>query len=381
VARGKSKKRRQLDKSSRKPSPKPAPGAGFPSAAGLPEGRPVEQDLLQAKTQAARAQAPGVDHPEAEGRPMPVRHALGFVRVGRIDFIGRRKWFMIASGIMLLLSIGSMAIQGLNYGIDFTGGNAYNLRFAAPVQESEIRAVLESAGVTGAVIRVDRSDPDEALVRTPYLDSEAEDNMMAALRARFGEVEAPFGDVVSPTIGGELLRDALIAVVLACLGILIYIAVRFEYRFATAGVVGLIHDSLITIGVFSLLRLEINAAFVAAILTVIGYSINNTIVIFDRIRDNLKGRAKEGLDSLANRSVNETFVRSVNTSATAFLAISAIFIFGGASTRDFALALMVGTVIGTYSSICVATPVWLSWRKRDEQALEAPQSRALTAKR
>jgi len=370
--KGKGKKKRQLDKGVRKPSPKPTPVVSPPAVVVSPSAVVVSPPKQAAEH---------LPIAQKEGPAAPVRHALGFLKVGRIDFISRRKWFIIASAIMLVLSVGSLSIQGLNYGIDFTGGNAYNLVFPRPVQEPEIRAVLDSAGVTGAVIRVDRSDPDEAVLRTPYLDTEAEENMMAALRSHFGEVEAPFGDVVSPTIGGELLRDALIAVLLACLGILIYIAVRFEYRFAAAGVVGLVHDSLITIGIFSLLRLEINAAFVAAILTVIGYSINNTIVIFDRIRENLKSRAREGLGALANRSINETFVRSVNTSATAFLAIASIFVFGGASTRDFALALMVGTVIGTYSSICVTTPLWLAWRRRDEQALGAAQSRALTAKR
>lgn len=311
------------------------------------------------------------DIPWTAERPQPVRRAFGIFKVGRIDFMKRQKWFALFSGTLLLISVLSLAFQGLNYGIDFTGGNSYTLLFSQPVQEAQVRGVLEQLNIKGSVIRVDKDNPKEALIRTPYLDTSAEESMMNALAARFGEIQAAAGEAVSPTISGELLKSALIGALLACLGILIYVAVRFEYRFAAAGVLALVHDTLITTGVFSVLRLEVNAAFVAAILTIIGYSINDTIVVFDRIRDNLKRRGKEGLVALANRSINETFVRSVNTSTTAFLAIAAIFLFGGATTKDFSLALMVGILVGTYSSICVATPIWLWWRKRDERVLGA----------
>lgn len=320
---------------------------------------------------AAPAQTAEVD------RAQPVRRAFGIFRVGQIDFVSKQKWFAIFSGTLLLISVLSLAFRGLNYGIDFTGGNSYALNFSQPVQEAQVRSALESAGVRGAVIRVDRTDPKEAIVRTPYLDTQAEAAMMSAVKAKLGDFQASAGDAVSPTIGGELLKDALIGTLLACLGILIYVAVRFEYRFATAGVLALVHDTLITTGLFSVFRLEVNAAYVAAILTIIGYSINDTIVVFDRIRDNLKRRGKEGLDALSNRSINETFVRSVNTSMTAFLAITAIYLFGGATTKDFSLALMVGIFFGTYSSICVATPFWLWWRKRDERRLAAETSKSV----
>ncbi len=320
----------------------------------------------------AEAVAPeAADIPWTAERPQPVRRAFGIFKVGRIDFMGKRKWFAVFSGTLLLVSILSIAFQGLNYGIDFTGGNSYTLRFGQPVQEQQVRAVLDQVNVKGAAIRVDKENPKEALVRTPYLDSAAEQGMMDALKAKFGDIQSEAGEAVSPTISGELLKTALIGTLLACLGILIYVAVRFEYRFATAGVLALVHDTLITTGLFSVLRLEVNASFVAAILTIIGYSINDTIVIFDRIRDNLKRRGKESLEDLTNRSINETFVRSVNTSATAFLAITAIYLFGGVTTKDFALALMVGMIIGSYSSICIASPIWLWWRKRDEKTREA----------
>jgi preprotein translocase subunit SecF len=330
-----------------------------------------------AEPKGARAGSPApsaldtVDIPWTAERPQPVRRAFGVFKVGKIDFIGKQRLFVIFSGTLMLISILSLIFRGLNFGIDFTGGNAYTLQFQQAVQESQIRAILGEQGITSSVIRVDKDNPDQALVRTPYLDPQAETALMAALKSQFGEIEATAGEAVSPTIGGELLRNALIATLLACLAILIYVAVRFEYRFASAGVLALVHDALITTGVFSVLQLEVNSAYVAAILTIIGFSINDTIVVFDRIRDNLKRRGKEGLDALSNRSINETFVRSVNTSVTAFLAIAAIYFLGGATTKDFALALMVGILVGSYSTICVATPVWLWWRKRDERMLAA----------
>jgi preprotein translocase subunit SecF len=336
----------------------------------------------EARTGAATPSAlDNVDIPWTAERPQPVRRAFGVFKVGKINFIGNQRLFLMFSGTLIALSLLSLLVRGLNYSIDFTGGNAYTFQFKQAVQESEIRSVLGERSIAGSVIRVDRANPDQALVRTPYLDTAAETALMEALVARFGEIDATAGEAVSPTIGGELLRNALIGTLLACLSILIYVAVRFEYRFASAGVLALVHDSLITVGMFSLLHLEVGSSFVAAILTIIGYSINDTIVVFDRIRDNLKRRGKEGLDALANRSINETFVRSVNTSMTAFLAITAIYAFGGATTRNFALALMIGIFVGTYSSICVATPIWLWWRKRDERVLSGGDGKGKVALR
>lgn len=377
MARGKRKQqyRKQLEEKRRKAS---AQAKGRPSVTEAARVGAVGAGAGTARA-AASSVSPvqdNVDIPWTAERPQPVRRAFGVFKVGRIDFIGHRSWFYAFSGTLILIGLVSLLFRGPNYSIDFTGGNAYTLRFSQPVAEDQLRAVLGQQGISNVVIRVDRSDPDQAIVRTPYLDPEAEAKMLDTVKARFGEVEATSGDAVSPTIGGELVRNAVIGTILACLGILIYVAVRFEYRFATAGVLALVHDVLITTGIFSLFHLEVDSAFIAALLTIVGYSINDTIVVFDRIRDNLKRRGKETLEALANRSINETFVRSVNTSATAFLAITAIYLLGGATTRNFALALMIGIFFGTYSSICVATPIWLWWRKRDERVLAASSSAA-----
>jgi preprotein translocase subunit SecF len=365
VARGKKRKQQRKPTSQvRQAPPKPPVGA-------------------RAKTLAAERipAAPEVsDIPWTAEKPQPVRRAFGVFRVGKINFVGNQKVFVYLSGALLLLSVLSLLVRGLNYGIDFTGGNKYTFKFSQAIEEAVLRQELEGLGVAGSLITVFSERPNEAMVRTPYLDTASEARVQTELKAKYPGLQVTDPETVEPTIGGELLRNALIATLLGCLGILVYVAIRFEYRFATAGVLALVHDSLITVGVFSLLQLEVNSAFVAAILTIIGYSINDTIVVFDRIRDNLKRRGKEGLDGLANRSINETFVRSINTSMTAFLAITAIFLFGGATTRDFSLALMVGIFVGTYSSICVATPVWLAWRKRDERLRAASGGKTLTPK-
>lgn len=332
---------------------------------------------------------PGREAPTSMGHPSPslapavhTRRALGMLRVGSIDFVGRRKLFFGLSAILLSVSLLALAVTGLNYGIDFTGGNEYTMVFSAPVEESRLRGALATHGLSGANVQALEEHPTHALVRTSYLDTEAEAALLAALERDLGLVEASAAEAVNPIISGELItRKALPALVLACLAILAYIALRFEFRFAVASVAALIHDTIITLGFFSLAGFEITSSFVAAILTVIGYSINDTIVVFDRVRENLKHRGRESLGELANRSVNETFVRSINTSVTALLAISAIYLFGGATTRDFALALVVGIVVGTYSSIFVATPVWLAWRKRDEDLVVAEQSKAIISRR
>ena len=285
-----------------------------------------------------------------------------------IDFIGRSRLWYIVSATLVIVSLIALVGQGiatgqaLNLGIDFTGGSIYDLEFDQVVAPAEVRAILANIDLEKSVIRVSPADPKQAFLKTEFLDDDQEARMFSALKAGVGEFEQLRSERVDAVIGSELLLNALIALIVAGIAMVAYITWRFEYRFAIAAIVALLHDSIITLGVFSILGVEITSAFVAAILTIIGYSVNDTIVIFDRIRENLKGTKRGNEGGVVNRSLNETLVRSINTSVTTFLAVSAIFIFGGATIKDFALALLVGVLLGTYSSIFVASPLWVSWR-------------------
>src|SRR5690606_7346806 len=189
----------------------------------------------------------------------------------------------------------------------------------------------------------------------------------AALGDAFGSVEILRTELVGPVVGAELVRRALLAVALASLGILVYVSLRFEFKFAVAAIAALLHDAIIATGVVSALGVEVNSPFIAAILTVIGYSLNATIVIFDRVRENLRIRKGESLFDLLNRSLNETLARTIHTSATTLLALVTLFIFGGSTLRDFILVLLVGVTVGTYSSMMVANPLWWLWKEREER--------------
>lgn len=203
-------------------------------------------------------------------------------------------------------------------------------------------------------------------VRTTDFDDETFPQVMAAIRAVWPAAEATIPVSVDATFSGELVRQAVMALALAALGMLIYIAIRFEYRFAVAAVLALIHDVIVVLAFFALFRIEVNSEFVAAILTIVGYSINDTIVVFDRIRENLKGSKRQSeFEGLVNRSILETLVRSINTSATTLLAIGAVLLLGGVTLRPLAIALVVGILAGTYSSIFVASSLWVDWKEYD----------------
>ena len=197
-----------------------------------------------------------------------------------------------------------------------------------------------------------------------------------SLSKHFGEVQARRTEMVGPVVGQELVKQALMALLLAAIGMLIYLSFRFEYRFATVAVLAVLHDALIVLGIFALLAKEINSPFIASILTVVGYSVNNTIVIFDKIRENMSFRKRESWAELANKSINETLTRSINTSLTTLLAVLALFFFGGATIQDFVLALLLGIVVGTYSSVFVAGPLWVVWKDWDDRRKATKIARA-----
>jgi len=292
-----------------------------------------------------------------------------------VNFVDLRKKTFILSGALVVISIILLLGPGLNLGIDFTGGTIIERRVDAEVTANlvqETMAGVPDLDVGGAAIQI-LDDPREFIVRTRTLESEQIGALDSAFDEAFGSLDERRTEVVGPVIGQELIQQAILALIIAAVGILIYVSLRFEYRYAVSAIIAALHDVLIVLGLFVITGREINSPFVAAMLTVIGYSINDTIVIFDRVRENMIYRKRETHDVVVNRSLNQVIARTVNTSLTTFTVVLLLFIFGGATIQDFALALMAGIIVGTYSSLFVASPVWLEWtlfsrKRRTSQA-------------
>ena len=291
-------------------------------------------------------------------------------------FIENRKKAYVLSGIVLLVAIGAMLSNLLligswqNYGVDFTGGSLIQVSFNVPMTAGELRSALGAAGYDVPITRF--GEENEFTIRAPI----SEDANVEAVSIEIkGILEAAFGagtsevvrtELVGPKIGRELERKAGFAIVFSFFLTLIYLAIRFELRFGAAAIIATVHDILVTLGFLALFRMEIALPTVAALLTIVGYSLNDTIVVFDRIRENLgkKGGRKENPAELVNRSINETLPRTVLTSGTTLAVLVALLILGGAVIRDFTVVLILGIVIGTYSSIFVASPALLEIQKR-----------------
>ncbi|MBR2214936.1 MAG: protein translocase subunit SecF [Selenomonadaceae bacterium] len=293
--------------------------------------------------------------------------------MGKFDIAGRRKiWFAI-SLLIIIPGFFCMAVRGFNFGIDFTGGTIIDLRFAKPVSIADVRTSLTPYGLEGSTIQLsgDQSDVAQAadvMIRTVDLEETERKEVMAGLKNDLGDYQVMREEKVGATIGGELIMNAVMALLVSWALIILYVAYRFEFRFGIAAVLALVHDVIIVLTVFSLTQRQIDSSFVAALLTVIGYSINDTIVIFDRIRENLKLHFSKNGDivELVNRSVYQTLTRSLYTVFTVLFTTFALYFFGGETTKDFAFALIVGFTCGCYSSIFIASPLWIVLRNRAE---------------
>ncbi len=280
----------------------------------------------------------------------------------RFDFMGFRRQALAVSAILILISLGSLLTKGLNLGIDFTGGNLIQIEFQSSVQVGEVRDILAQTGQESAVIQA-YSDKG-VIIRLKADKEDARQQVVEALRSKHEGLQVLRFEKVGPVVGQQLRKEAFVALGLALLGILAYITVRFQFRFAVASVLALVHDTIITLGVFSLTGREISVTFIAAILTIVGYSLNDTIVVLDRVRENWKHMRAWGIDDTMNVSINQTLSRTINTSLTTFFPVLAFYIWGGPVLSNFSFALMVGILVGTYSSIYVASSILSEWFKK-----------------
>ncbi len=280
------------------------------------------------------------------------------------DFMGRRRPAMILSGILIVVSLLSLVFRGLAFGIDFTGGTLVEVGYPEPVPLETVRKVLAENGFEEAQVQ-QFGTPKDLLIRLAPREgvkaSELSDRVFAALsKAADGRVELRRVEFVGPQVGDELTEDGALAVLVALMAILMYVAVRFEWRFAVGSVAALVHDVVLTLGFFSITQLEFDLTVLAAVLAVIGYSLNDTIVVFDRIRENFRKIRKGDSETIINVSLNQTLSRTLVTSLTTLLVLLALFFLGGEIIHNFSLALILGVVVGTYSSIYVASTTALA---------------------
>jgi preprotein translocase subunit SecF len=295
-----------------------------------------------------------------------------------LDIIGKRRVNLAISAILVILGLIVLGVVGLNLGVDFTGGSLVRLRFDRAVSAQEVRSALTTGDLaemdlSKAVIQPICGTSDvqiRAQVGGKPLSVEQVSKVVDVLSQRFGSISVVESQMVEAVIGKELLNKALVAIILSCVGIVAYISFRFEFKFGVAAVLALIHDTIVVLGIFAILGRQVNSPFIAAVLTIIGYSINDTIVIYDKIRENLRLRKKDTVPEIVNISILQTMRRSIYTVLTTLLAVAALYLFGGVSIRDFSLAIIIGLVAGTYSSIFVAPSIWVEWTLRDRKRLK-----------
>ncbi|MEX0999608.1 MAG: protein translocase subunit SecF [Thermodesulfobacteriota bacterium] len=292
----------------------------------------------------------------------------------RIDFASRIRKAIFISIALIIIAIGSLIYhKGPNWGVEFTGGTEIHIKLAKEVSIEDIKKTLETTGFPPDIVQqLGLTSDHEYLIRfSPELvrfdqiqGFQTELEKIIATNEFFKGGSIQRVDYIGPRVGKELIRKAIIAILLGCVGILIYVMIRFEIGFALGAVIALIHDTVITLGAISIMDKEFTLALVAALLTVIGFSVNDTIIIFDRIRENMRKGGKLSIRELVNEGVNQTLTRTILTSITVFLVLIPLFIFGGSVIHDFAFTMIVGAIVGTYSSIFIASAFVIYWRER-----------------
>ncbi|MCM3701578.1 protein translocase subunit SecF [Paenibacillus macerans] len=284
-----------------------------------------------------------------------------------LDYVHLSKYFYIASIVLTIAGLICLSLFGLNYSVDFKAGSNVDISLTKPLTAEQVKPILDKLGIAeGTTV-----SPGEDRMNIRFTQVLSEDND-AQLKSEISKLDdkASFEvNTVDPEMARELARNAIYAVLISCIGIIIYVSIRFEWRFALAAIVALLHDAFMVIAVFSIFRLEVDLTFIVAVLTIIGYSINDTIVIFDRIRENLrfaKLKTRQDLVELVNHSVAQTIMRSLYTALTVFVAAFFLFLLGGASIKMFSLAMVIGLLFGAYSSIFIASPLWFVFKSKQK---------------
>ena len=307
---------------------------------------------------------------------------MEFFKKTNIDFVGMRKYAYAFSIITFLISFGYLLAHGPNYGIDFTGGTSLQIKFNTPTEPAQIRGAISDVGFGDAEIKNlgDKAD-NIFIIRIPQMGegTQAGDTVLQELKSKLSGHPYDILSVtqIGPKIGGELRRGAYYSILVALIGMLIYISWRFEFKFAVTAVISIFHDVLFVLGIYTILGLEMSLTALAAFLTIVGYSVNDTIVVYDRIRENLKLMRRESLATVMNTSVNQTLSRTLLTGVSTLMVLLVLIFMGGEVIHGFALALFLGTVIGTYSSVFVASTLVLDWNvylERKKQAKTAARA-------
>ena len=286
------------------------------------------------------------------------------------NFMGLRRYALVFSALLLIASVGSLSTQGLVLGLDFSGGTQIEVGYDEPVQVADLRVKLESAGFESPVVVHFGSETDILIRMQGEPDQGLAQRVYQVLQGDNEQIELRRVDYVGPQIGEELRDQGGLGMLVALVLVMLYVAVRFQFKFSVGAVMALVHDVIITLGVFSLLRFEFDLTVLAAVLAVVGYSLNDTIVVSDRIRENFRKIRKASPVEVINESLSQTLWRTINTSVTTMLVLLALFFFGGELIHNFAIALMIGVGIGTYSSIYVAATVMLAMNVDREDLLE-----------
>ena len=295
------------------------------------------------------------------------------------DFIGHKKIWFTFSGIMIILSIISIILFRFNWGIDFTGGTILELGFDKNVTVEEVRDGLREDGLQTATIQLSGNmsgeTSNDVIIRTRNLSSEEAQTVVGHVKDKVASGDVKRIETVGAVIGSEVTRSTLLNVLISFGAMILYMSIRFEHRIAISAIVAICHDILMVLGVFAFFHLEVDASFLAAILTVLGYSMNESVVIFDRIRENLHThRRTDSFATLANDSIHQTIRRSLYTLTTTLFCVASLYFFGGDTTKNFALVMLIGFISGAYSSICVASSIWVTWHEHLHSQRNAPHA-------